>query len=128
MKTLNIYDPSLTTTLGTQSTRPTGVKVSHDLDLRTKKVRNMLRETMQEYFYKQYHPIQVCKKKGNNIRQKQEYHFLYQIDMQALLHPAPSNGKLLQKVILSFKDATRDKIKNVSVNHLIVSYDQQLNA
>jgi len=57
MKTLNIYDPSLTTTLGTQSTRPTGVEVSHDLDLRTKKVRNMLRETMQEYFYKQYHPI-----------------------------------------------------------------------
>jgi hypothetical protein len=58
---LNIYDPSLTTTLGTQTTieatsldrlRPTSVRATHDLDPRTKKVWNMLKEAMQERFYK----------------------------------------------------------------------------
>jgi len=70
---LNIYDPSLTTTLGTQTTieatpidrlRPTGVKATCDLDPRTKKVRNMLKEAMQERFYKRYHPLWAHKKKA----------------------------------------------------------------
>jgi hypothetical protein len=112
---LNIYDPSLTTTLGTQTTieatpidrlRPTGVKATCDLDPRTKKVRNMLKEAMQERFYKRYHPLRAYKKKGNKRGQTPEYHFSYLIDMQALLHPVLSNGKLIEKMIMSFNDVT----------------------
>jgi len=112
---LNIYDPSLTTTLGTQTTieatpidrlRPTGVKATCDLDPRTKKVRNMLKEAMQERFYKRYHPLWAYKKKGNKRGQTPEYHFSYLIDMQALLHPVLSNGKLVEKMIMSFNDVT----------------------
>jgi hypothetical protein len=112
---LNIYDPSLTTTLGAQTTmeatpidrlRPTGVKATRDLDPRTKKVQNMLKEAMQERFYKRYHPLRAYKKKGNKRGQTPEYHFSYLIDMQALLHPALSNGKLVEKMIISFNDIT----------------------
>jgi hypothetical protein len=98
---LNIYDPSLTTTLGTQTTieatsldrlSPTGMKATRDLDPRTKKVRNMLKEAMQERFYKRYHPLWAYKKKGNKRGRTPEYHFFsYLMDMQALLHPALSN-------------------------------------
>jgi len=43
------------------------------------------------------------------IAQKKDYHFAYLIDMQSMFHPALCNGCLLQQIIFSFEDATREE-------------------
>ena len=38
--------------------------------------------------------------------QKNDFHFSYLIDIQAMFHPALSDGKLLHKLVFSFDDCT----------------------
>jgi hypothetical protein len=115
---LNLYDPSLTSTLSSENSakpadidclKPTSVKVARELDPRTKKVRNMLKEAMHTRLYMHYYPTQAYKRKNFSAARKQDYHFSYLLDMQALFHPALSNGKLLRKIIMSFSNTTQEE-------------------
>jgi hypothetical protein len=71
---LNLYDPSLTSTLSSENSakpadidclKPTSVKVARELDPRTKKVRNMLKEAMHTRLYMHYYPTQAYKRKNS---------------------------------------------------------------
>jgi hypothetical protein len=118
---LNIYDPAVTTVPlgeGKITNRknnpldklvPTKVVPGNELDPRTIHVRKMLRSAMYQCFYKHYHPKEAYKGRIPQVAQKKDFHFLYLFDMQAMFHPALSNGNLLQKIIHSFEDATREE-------------------
>jgi hypothetical protein len=117
---LNIYDPGLTLNLGENTTaeqqsnpldnlRPTSILPASELDTRTSKVRQLLKHAMYECFYKRYHPRQAYRNKVTRTAQRKDYHFSYLIDMQAMFHPALSNGRLLHRIIFSFQDATREE-------------------
>jgi hypothetical protein len=117
---LNIYDPAVTVPLGEGNSTnkknnpldklvPTKVVPGNELDLRTIRVRKMLRSAMYQRFYKRYHPKEAYKGRIPRVAQKKDFHFSYLFDMQAMFHPALSNGNLLQKIIYSFEDATREE-------------------
>jgi len=117
---LNLYDPAAPVVLSSSDREstvtnhldrlvPTGVIPGNELDPQTVRVRKMLRNAMYERFYKRYHPKDAYKKgKIPNVAEKNHFHFSYLLDMQAMFHPAISNGSLLEKIIYSFEDVTRD--------------------
>jgi hypothetical protein len=115
---LNISDPAVTVPLGEGNSTnkknnpldklvPTKVVPGNELDPRTIRVRKMLWSTMYQRFYKHYHPKEAYKGRNPRVAQKKDFYFLYLFDMQAMFHPALSNGNPLQKIIHSFEDATR---------------------
>ena len=117
--TLNIYDPGLTVSLSDSAhseankgfnpidrLKPTSVMAATELDPRAVKVRQLLRKAMLDRFYKRYHPRLAYRKKVSREAQKKDFHFSYLIDIQAMFHPALSDGKLLHKLVFSFDDCT----------------------
>jgi hypothetical protein len=116
---LDLYDPSLTNTLQPNSiTEPTnnpldrlprtGEVLPKDMDARTHRVREKLREALFQRFYKRYHPIEAYRKEVNRRHQpgKKDFRFSYLLDVQQVFHPALCNLKLIQKVVNSFPDVT----------------------
>jgi hypothetical protein len=129
---LAIYDPS-TATVWVESNeepihvnpldnlKPTYIKPTAELDQRTTKVRRMLRMAILKRFYNRYHPKLAYKHKGSRVGQKKDFVFSYLIDIQAMFHPALSNGWLLQRIIFSFDDVTREEKErhyNIVKSHL----------
>jgi hypothetical protein len=113
------YDPTATSTLGQPSDepdtsnpldnlKPTYIKNASELDPRTTSVRKILQKAMMQCFYNRYHPKAAYKQKVTCGGQKKDFIFSYLIDLQALFHPALSNGRLLYQIIFSFNDATRE--------------------
>lgn len=112
---LNMYDPGLTVNLSgnlevpdhsnaLDRLKPTGVIQAVELDSRATTVRAMLKKAMFERFFKRYHPLHAYRSKVGREAERKHFYFSYLIDMQAALHPALSDGRLLQKVIFSFDD------------------------
>jgi hypothetical protein len=63
---------------------------------------------MHDRFYKRYHPIKTYRGRVPNLAQKKGIDYSYLIDIQSMLHPALSSGRLLQRIIFSFGNATRE--------------------
>jgi hypothetical protein len=117
---LNLFDPGLVQTLSDFGSNnenrnpldrlePTGVKPANELDPRTNRVRKMLRQAMFDHFYKRYHPTRAYRGRVPRVAHKKDYIFSYLMDMQSMFHPALANGRLLQRIIHSFDDATREE-------------------
>jgi hypothetical protein len=86
---------------------PTAAKQGNELDPRTSRVRKMLRGAMYDRFYKWYHLIEAYKGRIPRVAQKKDYKYSYLMGIQSVFHPALSIGRLLQRIIFSFDDATR---------------------
>ncbi len=110
---LNIYDPTATGTDDNSNPLdrllPTAVLPPEKVDVRSNNVRRLLQEAMYNRFYKRYHPNDAYKcKQVRTFAERSHFVFSYLIDIQAVFHPALSNGSLLRHIIFSFEDATED--------------------
>jgi hypothetical protein len=86
---------------------PTSISPANALDPRTIHVRELLHAAMYERYYKRYHPRAAFKKQSLRVHiGRRDLRFSYLFDIQAVLHPALSNCNLLQRIIMSFSDAS----------------------
>jgi hypothetical protein len=91
---------------------PTSVLPVEQLDPRSNNVRKMLKEAMNQRFYWGYHPRGAYKKEkdqGRNYIDPKKMKFSYLLDIQAVLHPALSDCKLLHRIIHSIPDASKEE-------------------
>jgi hypothetical protein len=104
---LNVYDPATNVVINGKTAATTTIP-ANELDSQTVRVRKMLRSAMYERFYKRYHPVEAYRGRIPLVAEKKNFHFSYLLDMQAMFHPAMSNGTLLKKIIFSFENVMQD--------------------
>ncbi len=139
---LKLYDPSRTLSNcwdmsshvnPLDNLNPTSVVPVEELDERSTSVRKLLKDAMFQRFYKRYHPRAAYKNRSprHGIDSKNML-FSYLLDIQAVFHPALSDGKLLHKIIYSFTDASREEKQkhydavNLHIWRTISRYTQQV--
>jgi hypothetical protein len=117
---LPLYDPSLTFNQRQINNeqqqnpldrlQPTSVTEANLLDPRTVQVRKLLRHAMFDRFYKRYHTRLAYKdRRVRTPAIRKDLHFSYLFDIQAVLHPALSDCKLLHRIVMSLPDVTTDE-------------------